>query len=323
MSLEIKLNTVDGSTVTLDVPMTATVRELKAMLLQQHPCQDPIERKVLKVELLHNSSIIDEAEALNSATFLGAESLVTVVYRRNEVEAAKEKSPRSESSGTSSSGRSSSAHGDATSSESSSEGWYSIGSSVGTLSAPSSSASIIMESLSALDASGFTVMGTSCDFRIHPDPLTRREQLLLLSMLRRIRVPCLPNQCALRTWLANKLDIPVAHGPDHVQSPHADDKEVDYEPLFQGLAMQAATGAPAEGTTLTPTKEQLLALRMVAYGLSTDHLEVLNSLLLGGRMPFNFQRNVTSIHRPKNTLGWRSPPTWRKFPRMPSRTYIN
>ena len=132
------------------------------------------------------------------------------------------------------------------------------------------------------------VMGTSCDFRIHPDPLTRRDQLLLLSMWRRIKVPCLPNQCALRTWLANKLDIPVAHGRDHVKSPHADDKEVDYEPLFKGLAMQAATAAPAEGTTVAPTKEQLLALRMVAYGLSTDHLQVLTSLLLGGRMPFNF-----------------------------------
>ena len=58
------------------------------MLLENHPCQDPIERKVLKVELLHNSSVLDEAEALNSARFLGAVSLVTVVYRRNEVEAA-------------------------------------------------------------------------------------------------------------------------------------------------------------------------------------------------------------------------------------------
>ena len=132
------------------------------------------------------------------------------------------------------------------------------------------------------------VMGTSCDFRIHPDPLTRREQLLLLSLWRRIQVSCLPNQCALRTWLANKLDIPIAHGPDHEKSPHAYDKEVGYEPLFKGLAMQAATAAPSGSTTVTPTKEQLLAFRMVAYGLSTDHLEVLTGLLLGGRMPFNF-----------------------------------
>ena len=51
--------------------------------------------------------------------------------------------------------------------------------------------------------------------------------------------------------------------------------------------MQAATVAP-EGIAVTPTKEQLLALRMVAYGLSTDHLELLTSLLLSGRMTFNF-----------------------------------
>ena len=93
--------------------------------------------------------------------------------------------------------------------------------------------------------------------------------------------------CALRTWLANKLDIPTAHGPDHEQSLHAYEK-VDYEPLFEDLAMQAACAAPYESTTATSTKEQLLALRMVAYELSTDHLEVLTSLLLGGRMPFNF-----------------------------------
>ena len=68
--------------------MTATVRELKAMLLEKHPCQDPIERKVLKVELLRDSSIIDDAERLDAAGLLGAESLVTVTYTRNEVEAA-------------------------------------------------------------------------------------------------------------------------------------------------------------------------------------------------------------------------------------------
>ena len=74
MSLEIKLNTLQGGEITLDVPMTATVRELKSMLLEKHPCQDAIERKVLYVELLHNSSIIDETEALDSATFLSAEN---------------------------------------------------------------------------------------------------------------------------------------------------------------------------------------------------------------------------------------------------------
>ena len=132
------------------------------------------------------------------------------------------------------------------------------------------------------------VMGTSCNFWIHPDPLTKREQLLLLSLWHRIQLPCLPNQCALRTWLANKVDIPVSHGPDHVKSPHAYDKEVDYEPLFQGLAMQVATDLPPDSSVLHPTRQQLLALRLVAFGISIEHLEVLNSLLVGGRMPYNF-----------------------------------
>ena len=68
--------------------MTATVRELKALLLEKHPCQDLIERKVLKVELLRDSSIIDDAETLDAAGLLGAETLVTVTYARNEVEAS-------------------------------------------------------------------------------------------------------------------------------------------------------------------------------------------------------------------------------------------
>ena len=88
MSCEVQLNTLQGSVITLEVGMTATVQELKGMLLEKHPCQDPIERKVLKVELLRGSSIIDDAETLDTAGFLGAEPQVTVTYTRNEVEAA-------------------------------------------------------------------------------------------------------------------------------------------------------------------------------------------------------------------------------------------
>ena len=47
--------------------------------------------------------------------------------------------------------------------------------------------------------------------------------------------------------------------------------------------MRAATADPPQ-----PTKEQLLALRMVAFGLSTEHLEILTSLLLSGRMAYDF-----------------------------------
>ena len=88
MSCEVQLNTLQGGVITLEVVMTATVRELKAMLLEKHPCQDLIERKVLKVELLRDSSIIDDAETLDAAGLLGAETLVTVTYTRNEVEAS-------------------------------------------------------------------------------------------------------------------------------------------------------------------------------------------------------------------------------------------
>eukprot|EP00434_Breviolum_minutum_P000354 symbB.v1.2.000299.t1/scaffold6.1/size569917/2 len=88
MSCEVQLNTLQGGVITLDVVMSATVRELKAILLEKHPCQDLIERKVLKVELLRDSSIIDDAETLDAAGFLRAESPVTVMYTRNEVEAA-------------------------------------------------------------------------------------------------------------------------------------------------------------------------------------------------------------------------------------------
>ncbi len=99
---------------------------------------------------------------------------------------------------------------------------------------------------------------------------------------------CLPNQSALRTWLAQKLDVPNSHGPDHGDSPHSIDKQVAYEPLFQSLAMQVATSGSLTCDELEPTREQLLALRMVAFALSSDHLELLTSLLLGGTMTFNF-----------------------------------
>ncbi len=87
MSCEVKLNTLEGGVITLDVQTTATVRELKSMLLEKHPCEEPIERKLLKVVLLQDGSFIDDAETLAEAGLLDAESLVTVTYTRNVVEA--------------------------------------------------------------------------------------------------------------------------------------------------------------------------------------------------------------------------------------------
>ena len=64
MSCEVKLNTLQGGVITLDISMTATV------------------------ELLRDGSIIDDAATLDAAGFFCAESLVTVACTRNEVEAA-------------------------------------------------------------------------------------------------------------------------------------------------------------------------------------------------------------------------------------------
>ena len=91
MSLEIKFNTLQGGVLTLDVPMTATVRELKSMLLEKHQrAEDPIESKLLRVELLRNSSIMEmeDAQTLGAAGLLEAEESTTVIYKRNEAEAS-------------------------------------------------------------------------------------------------------------------------------------------------------------------------------------------------------------------------------------------
>ena len=61
------------------------------MLLDKHPrAQDPVERKLLRVELLRNSSIMemDDAKTVGAAGLLEAEEIATAIYKRNEVEAA-------------------------------------------------------------------------------------------------------------------------------------------------------------------------------------------------------------------------------------------
>ena len=109
------------------------------------------------------------------------------------------------------------------------------------------------------------VVGTSCDFRFAPDPLTEREKLLLLSLWRRIRVPCLPNSTALRTWFAQKVDVPYGHGPDHRASPHSVLRQVDVESLFQIECAQIATS----GDTMELTREQRFVSWLMPYRAST------------------------------------------------------
>jgi len=88
MCRELNLKTLTGDVSTSKVDLVTTVGELKAMLLEQKT-KDPIERKILRVELLQDCSImVDDAQDLGKTGLLEAEAVVTVIYKRNEVEAA-------------------------------------------------------------------------------------------------------------------------------------------------------------------------------------------------------------------------------------------
>ena len=88
MPRELKLKTLEGGDLNVEVIPTCTVQELKAMLLEKKDCEDPIERQILKVEVLSGGFSIDDHQTLESAGLLHAESDVTVIYCRNEIEAA-------------------------------------------------------------------------------------------------------------------------------------------------------------------------------------------------------------------------------------------
>ena len=91
MSCELELRTLQGGVITLEVSMETTLGELKTMILEKHTrAEDVVERKLLRVELLLNSSIIemDDAQTLGAAGLLEAEAPTTVIYRRNEAEAS-------------------------------------------------------------------------------------------------------------------------------------------------------------------------------------------------------------------------------------------
>ena len=87
MSRELALTTLDGDVITHNVDLVTTVGEFKTMLLQ-HKTKDPIERKVLRVELLQDCSMMkmDDAQELGKTGLLEGEA-ATVIYKRNEVEA--------------------------------------------------------------------------------------------------------------------------------------------------------------------------------------------------------------------------------------------
>ena len=64
------------------------------------------------------------------------------------------------------------------------------------------------------------------------------------SWRRRIRIPCLPNQCALRTWLAKKTDVPRSHGPDCEKSLSAAVRPTLPMPPHMAPPLGIGTGMP-------------------------------------------------------------------------------
>eukprot|EP00434_Breviolum_minutum_P002575 symbB.v1.2.002276.t1/scaffold122.1/size316190/9 len=86
--LELKVNTLEGGVITVQVTQTNTVQELKTMLCEKKH-EDPVERKILKAEVLLDGALVHcDSQTLQAVGLLDGEFEVTVVYSRNEVEAA-------------------------------------------------------------------------------------------------------------------------------------------------------------------------------------------------------------------------------------------
>ena len=85
---ELKVKTLQGEMINVTVAPANTVKELRTMLLESKGCEDPIERQLLKVEVLTCGLLVDDDQTVESAGLLCPESDVTVIYTRSEVEAA-------------------------------------------------------------------------------------------------------------------------------------------------------------------------------------------------------------------------------------------
>ena len=87
---ELKVITLRGDVLALDVTTIQTVRQLKARFLKQFPCENPNEQKICRVAVFQGNSLLNDAQTLNEVG-LDAESEVSVVYTSNEIEAASKK----------------------------------------------------------------------------------------------------------------------------------------------------------------------------------------------------------------------------------------
>ena len=84
---ELKVITLGGDVLAVDVAEIQTVQQLKARLLEQFPCEDPVEQKICRIEVFQGKSLLDDFQTLNEVR-LDAESEVSVVYTSNKIEAA-------------------------------------------------------------------------------------------------------------------------------------------------------------------------------------------------------------------------------------------
>ena len=86
---ELQVNTLEGGVLTVRVQATTTIGELK-FLLRKKKQTNPIERRILKAEVLVGGAVVDcDYQPLAAVGLLDdGEFEVTVVYSRKEVEAA-------------------------------------------------------------------------------------------------------------------------------------------------------------------------------------------------------------------------------------------
>ena len=119
------------------------------------------------------------------------------------------------------------------------------------------------------------ILGTSVDVKMLPEPLSGREEQLLLSRWARIPMKNLSILHAAHTWLHRKRDLPIEASPEcpdsNPEHTHMDSELAKYlAPLFQPIKPSLEA-------------EVLLTLRVMADTMSLDALRKLNSILLGGR----------------------------------------
>ena len=88
---ELKVSTLEGGVITVQVTPTNTIHQLKTMLCEKK-VEDPNERKILKVEVLVSGALVhNDSQTLEAAGLLDADFEVTVIYSRNQVKAATNK----------------------------------------------------------------------------------------------------------------------------------------------------------------------------------------------------------------------------------------